>query len=409
MPRSLFAFFAVLTTAFLVFIVPVLCLLLLLSLAVLSFWPVIIPVLPFLVFTTAVSCSLMLLAACIVYQFFLPQAKSFVGSRAFFLLPFHALFIAVVVSIFSFWWSLALGAVLFVQGEVDFNTLRPNARWQACIEQFDRWSWPIFSYFPISVFNDGNKDPNKDLNPKEPKYIFNDGNKDPNNDQPKYIFCYHPHGIYALGLFSLVFQRASGFQQQFSPQRPREGMLVAVASALLHVPLLGRLFSWFGFIPASRASLNAACETRNDLVIVPGGIAEMTLIQQKGIELVYLLKRKGFIKLAVKHGRPLVPVYCFGETKIFHQYRFFENTRHWLSRKLKISIVFFRGRNCTLVPRQVPLNVVVGEPIHVTQSDAPSDTYIDQIHGQYVDRLTELFDKYKSQHPEYQNSRLKIV
>jgi 1-acyl-sn-glycerol-3-phosphate acyltransferase len=286
-----------------------------------------------------------------------------------------------------------LGAVLFVQGEVDFNTLRPNARWQACIDQFDRWSWPIFSYFPISVFNDGNKDPNKETN----------------KDQPKYIFCYHPHGIYALGLFSLVFQRASGFQQQFSPQRPREGMLVAVASALLHVPLLGRLFSWFGFIPASRASLNAACETRNDLVIVPGGIAEMTLIQQTGIELVYLSKRKGFIKLAVKHGRPLVPVYCFGETKIFHQYRFFENTRLWLSRKLKISIVFFRGRNCTLVPRQVPLNVVVGEPIHVAQSDAPSDTYIDQIHGQYVDRLTELFDKYKSQHPEYQNSRLKIV
>jgi 2-acylglycerol O-acyltransferase 2 len=32
-----------------------------------------------------------------------------------------------------------------------------------------------------------------------------------------------------------------------------------------------------------------------------------------GLELVFLKKRKGFIRLAMQHGSPIIPVYAFGQ------------------------------------------------------------------------------------------------
>ena len=390
--QSLVAFFAVISTGFFIFVVPILCVVALVALAVLSFWPVIVVALPFLFMSFTVASIILCVIATIVWKFFRQRAASFLGSRAFFLLPFHALFLGVVVSVFSFWWSIALGAALFVQGEVDFNTVTVNSVWDECVERFDHWSWPIFEYFPMTVRRD------KKLNPTSIR--------EENQGRVKYLFCYHPHGIYAIGLFSLVFRHASGFSQLFPTGR--KGVLVGVASALLHVPVLGRLVSWFGFIPASNASLDLACETNRDVVIVPGGIAEMTLVQQSGVERLYLQSRRGFIRLAIRHGRPLVPVYCFGETSVFQQYGCFQRTRQWLSRKLKISIVFFRGRNCTLVPRRVPLNVVIGTPIHVMKSKEPTDEYVEMIHKKYTEDLINMFDRHKGDHPLYENAKLKL-
>lgn len=390
--KSLVPYLAVISTGFLIFIVPVLCILAIVSLAILSFWPVIVVALPFIFLSFTFSCILLGFLCWIAYRYFYPQVASFLGSRAFFLLPFHALFVAIVVSIFSFWWSLALGAALFVQGEVDFNTLTVHSRWDACVERFDTWSWPVFQYFPIIVKRDNNLSPSARRREKD--------------DARKYLYCYHPHGMYAIGLFSLVFQRASGFSALFPN---RKGTLVGVASALLHVPVLGRLVSWFGFVPVSRASLDAACASDHDVALVPGGIAEMTLVQHKDVEQLFLDSRRGFIRLAIKHGRPLVPVYCFGENKIFQQYSCFHRTRQWLARKLRVSIVFFRGRNCTLIPRQVPLHVVVGTPIGVLQSDAPTEEYVDMIHRKYTSDLLDLFDRHKKDHEMYENTKLKFV
>ena len=47
----------------------------------------------------------------------------------------------------------------------------------------------------------------------------------------------------------------------------------------------------------------------------PGGIAEM-FHTQDAHETVFLRHRKGFVKLAIQHGVPLVPGYCFGNTAV---------------------------------------------------------------------------------------------
>lgn len=57
---------------------------------------------------------------------------------------------------------------------------------------------------------------------------------------------------------------------------------------------------------------------------VPGGIAEMYLGYPRAgclpsEEYALLSSRKGFIRMAMKHGMPIVPVYCFGNTHAMHK------------------------------------------------------------------------------------------
>ena len=440
--RGVIPFLAMLLSGFWVFFVPILCMLSLLCLGLLSFWPLLVVSLPFVLGGVAVAAVLLVAAA--VSLSLLPglreEALRFIGSRAFFLMPFHAVFIAAVMSLYSLFWSLAIGACLFVQGEVLWGAPKvvcrgvPHKRWDACVQLLERWSWPVFQYFPIKVHLDNAKEPdliagvdhnaayacnikhtsnrkNKSANMKNSVQQKQEASAqllDATNPQ---IFCYHPHGIYAIGLFSLVFGKASGFAKLFRGEQqilPSSRMLVGVASALLYVPLLGKLCSWFGFVPASRDSLDAACCTPSSLALVPGGIAEMVLPQTPGVERLYLRRRRGFVRLALAHGRPLVPVYCFGETRVFRQYNCFQRTRQWLSRAFRVSVVFFRGRNCTLVPQQVPLHVVVGKPLRVPHVEDPAPELVERIHQEYVNRLQSLFDRYKGLHPEYRDSVLEM-
>ncbi len=394
--KSLVPFVAVVGTACVLFVLPIFALLTLVLFALLSFWPFILIMMPVFVAGAAVGLVCIAAVMTIVWWFGRKQTIQFITARVFFLMPFHALFISVLVSIVSFWWSLAIGAALFVQGEVSWSCQHHKIqRWEACINFFDSWSAPIFNYFPLTIHVDG------DVGDRQEKV---DGHDDV--EETRYIFCYHPHGIFALGLFSLVFSKTSGFARQFWRSKP---LVVGVASALLHVPILGRLCSWFGFIPASRHNLHEACKSGYDLAIVPGGIAEMTQPPVEGKETLFLRRRRGFVRLALLHGRALVPVFCFGESKTFVQYGCFRKLREHLSRTLRVSIVFFRGRGCTLTPRQVPLRVVVGKPMKLPKISSPSDDTISRFHAQYMQLVENLFHSHKNLHPDSKRSDLVFI
>jgi hypothetical protein len=179
--------------------------------------------------------------------------------------------------------------------------------------------------------------------------------------------------MYAFGLFSAMFPVASGMASILPRRREgsdrSRGLLVGVASSVLHLPLVGLVFAWMGFVPASWRSLRAACATSSDVAIIPGGIAEMTAGGRtcprtgEWVETLVLKERRGFLRLALRTGRTVVPVYAFGETRTFVQYRCWQRAREAVSRRLRVVVSFFRGRWFTLVPFRTPIEVVVGEPI----------------------------------------------
>jgi len=59
--------------------------------------------------------------------------------------------VTVVVACFSFWWSLAIGACLFIQGEVLWSRANVVRRSQKVIDFFESLAQPLLDYFPLTL------------------------------------------------------------------------------------------------------------------------------------------------------------------------------------------------------------------------------------------------------------------
>ena len=79
--------------------------------------------------------------------------------------------------------------------------------------------------------------------------------------------------------------------------------------------------------------------------------------------------RRSFVRLAIKNGTPLVPVFYFGASRTLSKF-----SPAWLeqvSRKLKISLLGFYGRWYVPVPYARPIKMAVGRAIEVRASVRP--------------------------------------
>ena len=303
-----------------------------------------------------------------------------------FLAPFHGIAVMGIVAMFSLTWGLAVGAIMIAFPKFStffyYNGNNGVKRWEAALNTVSKLVGPVFRYFPVTTHVTGNT------------YA---------SPRPR-LFCYHPHGMYAFGLFSLIFPM-EGVKASIDGYRP---ILVGVASSLLSIPIFGTLCAWFGFIPASRRYLESLLPQLRgayDLALIPGGIAEMLEYEEqeasspKGVvETVYLKRRKGFIRLALAHGFDIVPVYGFGENRTFKRYGFGKKVREIISRTFKVILQPYLGRYFTLIPFNVPLNIVIGPrivlkpPINDRQ---PLPEEVDAAHKNYMVALHTLLKSTK--------------
>ncbi|XP_072552182.1 2-acylglycerol O-acyltransferase 2-A [Salminus brasiliensis] len=142
-------------------------------------------------------------------------------------------------------------------------------------------------------------------------------------------------------------------------------------------------------------------------VVAIGGAPE-SLEARPGALTLQVLQRKGFIKLALKHGAWLVPVFSFGENELFDQ---MENpvgsTLRWIQERLQrimgVALPLFHARGVFqysfgLLPYRKPIHTIVGRPIPVVQNPSPTKEDIDTLHALYIQGLTELFEENKEKY-----------
>jgi 1-acyl-sn-glycerol-3-phosphate acyltransferase len=214
----------------------------------------------------------------------------------------------------------------------------------------------------------------------------------PPHPNRQYIFAIHPHGCmsdFRVLMDSLLCQYLG------------DDLSVKTlgASTIFWFPPFREIALWTGCIDASRRIAERSLLKRKSILVIPGGEREQ-LMTTYGKERIYLKKRMGFVRLALKYGVPLVPVYVFGANDVYHTTSVCYNFRMQLVSYLQLCIPICWGPyGLPAVPLQVPLTIVFGDPIHPAKRVDPSADVsreeIAALHDIYMEKLTKLFDDNK--------------
>lgn len=209
------------------------------------------------------------------------------------------------------------------------------------------------------------------------------------------IYAVHPHGITANGLGLAMHDCILRGEQ----------VTVAVSSWLcIFNPLLKWFLNAIGMsVTSVRASdIRIAMARKQNIAILPGGFEELMLMED-GADVVYVKHRKGFINLAIRHGYDIVPVFLFGESKLFRNRIPLPSIVKQLSARWRFPLVFPRGASCwNFVPYRPPqgLRLVFGSPISTF-----TDQNVTRIHSEYIKRLRFIYRHYNP----YKDTKLIIL
>ncbi|XP_040571327.1 2-acylglycerol O-acyltransferase 1 isoform X2 [Lepeophtheirus salmonis] len=229
----------------------------------------------------------------------------------------------------------------------DFNTPfngGRNINGSICLHVRNWQIWKYFKdYFPVQVIKTADLDSNKG-----------------------YLLGSHPHGFMASGVFAAFATNDKDLKEIYPNIKSR----VISTSNFFIIPFIRELITSCGYISCSKSSMEIALRNGKGLIhilIVGGAMEAMDLGDHKDVLKLYLDKRKGFIKMAIRTGVDLIPSFTFGENKLYHQFE-----HPWLK---KIQLVFerifgfvpliFFGRgifqySLGILPLRVPLHVVIG-------------------------------------------------
>ena len=214
----------------------------------------------------------------------------------------------------------------------------------------------------------------------------------------KFFFFEFPHGIFPMGQFL-----SASLIRDITPGK----MICGTGADIVFMfPVMRHVMAWIGTNPAKRANITKILNRGDHLAIIPGGIAEMYLMNPD-TEGIFLRKRQNTVKAAIQEGADIVPVFFFGNTRIFSTVgkNSSDSLMSKLSRKLRASIVLFFGRNFLPVPFRHPIRMVTGRVIEVTKKEFPSEEEINAVMEKVIASVQELYEKKR---PEWEDRPLVI-
>ncbi|XP_036029801.1 diacylglycerol O-acyltransferase 2-like protein 6 [Onychomys torridus] len=279
----------------------------------------------------------------------------------------------------------------------DWNTHSRDGRRSAWVRNWTLWKY-FQSYFPVKLVK------THDLAPKH-----------------NYIIVNHPHGVLSFGAFINYATEATGFSKIFPSITP----FLATLEGIFWIPIVREYVMSMGICPVSELALKHKLMQRgsgNAVIIVVGGASE-ALLCRPGVSTVYLKKRKGFVKLALKTGAYVVPSYTFGENEVYNQetfpegtwLRFFQKNFQKIGKKiLGLNFCTFHGRGLTrgswgFLPFNHPITTVVGEPLPVPKIHDPDKETVAKYMELYISALRKLFDQHKAKYGFSETQELTII
>ena len=223
------------------------------------------------------------------------------------------------------------------------------------------------------------------------------------------VLAAEPHDIlpYAVFAFSPCLGRI--------PDRIGRDHRCLMTSAIFRIPFLRQAYAWTSGGPVDRATFRRRLSRGESFTFVPGGVQEVTAMDpacpSRDVVL-YLRSRKGFVKLALERGSPIVPVFCFGVEGSYG---------HWIprgkwaaevGRAIGFLPLVYWGRYGVPfgIPRPNKIHVVVGSPIDVPMMGAGSigGDAVDKYHGIFLEEMEALFERHKAD-AGYEGRKIRII
>ncbi|XP_066238413.1 2-acylglycerol O-acyltransferase 3 [Saccopteryx leptura] len=290
------------------------------------------------------------------------------------LLSFLLIFSLLFTSLWSF--SVLYLAWFFL----DWDTPNQGGRRSEWMRNWTIWKY-LRDYYPIKLVKTAELPPDRN-----------------------YVFGSHPHGIMCIGTFCNFATEGNGFSQHFPGLRPS----LVVLATLFYFPIYRDYIMCAGVCSVNREGLDYILSQpqRGQAVVIMIGGAHESLYAIPGEHHLVLRNRKGFVRLALRHGASLVPVYSFGENEVFRLKVFAADSWQHLCQIIFKKLMgfspcifwgrsFFSANSWGLLPFPVPITTVVGRPIPVPQCIHPTDEEVDHYHMLYMKALEQLFEEHK--------------
>lgn len=211
----------------------------------------------------------------------------------------------------------------------------------------------------------------------------------------QYIFAVHPHGIHCWPLNILTIP-GGPFDQRF-PGLCGQRLTGLAATILFHLPGIRELFLMMRYVDARRSIAHQVLMEGQSMYVCTGGEKE-SLLTKRGEDVVVLLHRKGFVRLALSHGADLVPVFGAGVTDLYRTYSIGTPLRAWIQSTFGVALPIFHGRWGTPLPYKTPIRVLIGEPIRVpmpkVKGEVPEGALVEKYHAIYIQALKDLHKKH---------------
>ena len=145
-----------------------------------------------------------------------------------------------------------------------------------------------------------------------------------------------------------------------------------------------------------------------------GGGSESLLSAPGRYDLV-LRRRRGFVKVALRTGAPLVPCIGFGEPDMFNTLNELppeapiRRFQRILTRLFGFTVPLAFGRGLLggkgVLPNPAPLNIVIGEPLEVDKwtgdiEGSEWDAAVDDLHEKYMQATVELYHAHQKKYAQ---------
>ncbi|PSC71000.1 diacylglycerol o-acyltransferase [Micractinium conductrix] len=214
------------------------------------------------------------------------------------------------------------------------------------------------------------------------------------------VFVMHPHGIISFSAWLTFATDALGFGRLFPGVRVH-GLTLRIN---FFCPLAREYLLLHGVRDVSKRSCLNLLSSGESVMIAVGGATESLYAKPSANDLV-LKRRRGFVKVAMRTGAALVPVYGFGENATFRTVTelapesALRRLQRVMTRTVGFTIPLYFGR-VGLLPFGVPLDVVVGAPLQLPKWEGPEEgaayeAAVDRGHAAYCAALRSLFEQHR--------------